>query len=89
MSVSATSEFINVCKKADKALRDVDDLYHQYQDFLDKRELRKNSKVMEFLSLYQYDIYKEVNESLYGAGKKKKYTKRRKTKGRNKTRSKR
>ena len=77
MSLSATSEFINVCKKADKALRDVDDLYHQYQDILDKRELRKNNKVMEFLSLYQYDIYKEVNESLYGAGKTKKYMKRR------------
>ena len=89
MSVSATSEFINVCKKADKALRDVDDLYHQYQDILDKRELRKNNKVMEFLSLYQYDIYKEVNESLYGAGKTKKYMKRRTTKRQNKTRSKR
>jgi len=89
MSVSATSEFINVCKKADKALREVEDLYHQYQDILEKRELRKNSKVMDFLSLYQYDIYKEVSDSLYGAGKMKKYTKRRKTKGRNKTRSKR
>ena len=53
MSVSATSEFINVCEKADKALRDVEELYYQYQDFLDKRMLRKNSKVMEFLSLYQ------------------------------------
>lgn len=89
MSLSATSEFINVCKEADKALREVEDLYHQYQDILDKRELRKNSKVMEFLSLYQYDIYKEVKESLYGSGKTKKYTKRRKTKRQNKTRSKR
>lgn len=89
MSLSATSEFINVCKKADNALREVKDLYHQYQDILEKRELRRNSKVMEFLSLYQYDIYKEVSGSLYGAGKPKKYTKRRKTNGRNKTRSKR
>jgi hypothetical protein len=89
MSVSATSEFINVCKKADKALREVEDLYHQYQDILEKRELRKNSKVMEFLSVYQSDIYEEVSVSLYGAGKSKKYTKRRKTNGRNKTRSKR
>ena len=89
MSLSATSEFINVCKKADKALRDVEDLYHLYQDILDKPNLRKNSKVMEFLSLYQYDIYKEVNEPLYWAGKTKKYTKRRKTKRQNKTRSKR
>ena len=80
MSVSATSEFINVCKKADKALREVEDLYYEYQYFLEKRELRKNNKVMEFLSLYQYDIYKEVNEPLYGAGKIKKYTKRRTTK---------
>tara|TARA_B110000285_G_scaffold147511_1_gene164662 strand:- start:45 stop:311 length:267 start_codon:yes stop_codon:yes gene_type:complete len=88
MSVSATSEFINVCKKADKALREVEDLYHRYQDFLDKRELRKNSKVMEFLSLYQYDIYKEVFDPLYG-GKPKKYTKRRRPKRQNKTRSKR
>lgn len=87
--MSATSEFINVCKKADKALRDVEKLYYHYQDFLDKPELRKNSKVMEFLSLYQYDIYKEVSDPLYGAGKKKKYTKRRKTKRQNKTRSKR
>jgi len=89
MSISATNEFIDVCMKADKALREVEELYNQYQDFLDKRELRKDSKAMEFLSLYQYDIYKEVSDSLYGAGKKKKYTKRRKTKGRNKTRSKR
>ena len=89
MSLSATSKFINVCKKADKALRDVEYLYHMHQDILDKPELRKDSKVMEFLSLYQYDIYKEVNESLYGAGKTKKYTKRRKTKRQNKTRSKR
>lgn len=89
MSVSATSEFINVCKKADKALREVEELYHQYHDFLEKRELRKNSKVMEFLSVHQYAIYEEVSESLYGAGKSKKYTKRRKTKRQNKTRSKR
>ena len=40
MSLSATSEFINVCKKADKALHDVEDLYYQYQDILEKRELR-------------------------------------------------
>ena len=89
MYVSATSEFINVCKKADKALREVEELYHQYQDILEKRELRKNSKVMEFLSVHQYAIYEEVSESLYGAGKSKKYTKRRKTKRQNKTRSKR
>ena len=89
MSLSATSEFINVCKKADKALHDVEDLYYQYQDILEKRELRKNSKVMDFLSLYQYDIYKEVSDPLYGAGKLKKYTKRRRPKRQNKTRSKR
>ena len=88
MPLSATNEFINVCKKADKALHEVDDLYNIYQDFLDKRELRKNSKVMEFLSLYQYDIYKEVFDPLYG-GKPKKYTKRRRPKRQNKTRSKR
>ena len=89
MSVSATSEFINVCNKADKALREVEELYHQDQDFLEKRELRKNSKVMKFLLVHQYAIYNEVSESLYGAGKSKKYTKRRKTKRQNKTRSKR
>lgn len=89
MSLSATSEFINVCKKADKALHDVEDLYDLYQDILDKPMLRQNSEVMEFLSLYQYGIYQEVSVSAYGAGKKKKYTKRRKTKRQNKTRSKR
>ena len=88
MSLSATTEFINICMKADKALRDVDDAYSMYQEILDKRELRKDAKAMEFLSIYKYDIYNEVSNSLYG-GKKKSYTKRRNPKRRNKTRSKR
>jgi len=74
--------------KADKALREVDDAYSMYQDIVDKRELRKDAKAMEFLSIYKYDIYNEVSNSLYG-GKKKSYTKRRNPKRRNKTRSKR
>ena len=88
MSLSATTEFINICMKADKALREVDDAYSMYQDIVDKRELRKDAKAMEFLSIYKYDIYNEVSNSLYG-GKKKSYTKRRNPKRRNKTRSKR
>jgi len=88
MSLSATTEFINICMKADKALREVDDAYSMYQEIVDKRELRKDAKAMEFLSIYKYDIYNEVSNSLYG-GKKKSYTKRRNPKRRNKTRSKR
>ena len=88
MSLSATTEFINICMKADKALREVDDAYSMYQEIVDKRELRKDAKAMEFLSIYKYDIYNEVSNSLYG-GKKKSYTKRRNPKRQNKTRSKR
>ena len=88
MSLSATTEFINTCMKADKALREVDDAYSMYQEIVDKRELRKDAKAMEFLSIYKYDIYNEVSNSLYG-GKKKRYTNRRNPKRRNKTRSKR
>ena len=70
MSLSATTEFINICMKADKALREVDDVYSMYQEILDKGELRKDVKAMEFLSIYKYDIYNEVSNSLYGGKRK-------------------
>ena len=88
MSLSATNEFMDVCKKAIKQMQEVDTIYDMYEYILDKEELRRDDKVMDFLSQYKYDIHREVSESLYG-GKKRKYSKRRRPKRKNKTRSKR
>ena len=51
MSLSATTEFINICMKADKALREVDDVYSMYQEILDKGNYVKTSKQWNF---YQF-----------------------------------
>ena len=63
-------------------------IYDMYEYILDKEELRRDDKVMDFLSQYKYDIHRDVSESLYG-GKKRKYSKRRRPRRKNKTRSKR
>jgi len=88
MSLSANEEFISVCMEANNLMKEVDKVYNMYEFALDKSELRKNSDVMEFLSLYNYELYKELNESLYGGKKKKTPRKRRTTKNKTSKKSK-
>jgi hypothetical protein len=57
-------------------------IYETYQGYfvddggIDKRELRSNRELMDFLSKHMPDIYKDVNSSLYGGRKQKRSSKK-------------
>lgn len=81
MSQSINKDFIDLCKYANDAIEEVYNFYNFAEFGLDKAELRKDEKTMNFLNEHVYDIYKELSEPLYGNGKKNKTTSK-KRKGR-------
>jgi len=81
MPQSINKDFIDLCKYANDAIEEVYKFYNFAEFGLDKAELRKDEKTMNFLNEHVYDIYKELSEPLYGNGKKNK-TPSKKRKGR-------
>ena len=54
--------------KIERQLNDLRDIYEENPGGIDKRELRRDPYLMDFLSDYLEDIYKELEDDDYGYG---------------------